>query len=44
MIARLLRNNDDVVREMTIDIVEVAREMLLFGLNGTLAEEPAAPS
>lgn len=44
MIGRLLRINDDVVREVTRDVVETARDMLLFGLNGTLAKESAAAS
>lgn len=41
MIARILKINEDVVREITRDVVETAREMMLFGINGTLSKAPA---
>lgn len=34
MIARILKINEDVVKEITRDVVETAREMMMFGLNG----------
>lgn len=44
MISRILKINDDLVNEMTRDVVETAREMMLFGLNGTLAKPtPESP-
>ncbi len=39
MIARILKINEDVVREITRDVVETAREMMMFGLNGTLSKQ-----
>lgn len=41
MMERLLRINDDIVREITREVVETAREMLLYGLNGTREKTPA---
>lgn len=38
MIFRILKINDDLITEMTRDVVETAREMMLHGLNGTLAK------
>jgi DNA transposition AAA+ family ATPase len=39
MVARILKINDDLVTEMTREVIETAREMMLFGLNGTLAKQ-----
>ena len=39
MIARILKINEDVVKEITSDVVEAAREMMMFGLNGTLSKQ-----
>jgi hypothetical protein len=41
MIARILKINEDVVKEVTCDVVEAAREMMMFGLNGTLSKRAA---
>lgn len=41
MIARILKINEDVVKEITREVVETAREMIMFGLNGTLSKQPA---
>ena len=41
MIARILKINEDVVKELTHEVVETAREMVMFGLNGTLCKQPA---
>lgn len=38
MINRILRINSDVVQELTRDVVETAREMMLRGLNRTLSQ------
>jgi hypothetical protein len=40
MISRLLKINEDIVNEITKEVVETAREMMLFGLNGTLSKNP----
>lgn len=39
MIARILKINEDVVTEITREVVETAREMMMFGLNGTLSKQ-----
>jgi type II secretory pathway predicted ATPase ExeA len=39
MIARILKINEDVVREITSDVVEAAREMMMFGLNGAASKQ-----
>lgn len=41
MIARILKINEDVVNEITRDVVETARDMMMFGLNGTLSKQTA---
>jgi len=43
LIQRLLKINDDIVHEMTKEVVDTAREMMLVGLGGTPAaiERPA---
>jgi len=41
MIARILKINEDVVKELTHEVVETAREMVMFGLNGALCKQPA---
>lgn len=41
MIARILKINEDVVTEITRDVVETAREMMMFGLNRTLSKQTA---
>ena len=38
MIVRILKINEDVVREITRDVVETAREMMMFGISGTLSK------
>lgn len=38
MIERILKINDDIVRELSRDVVETAREMMMYGLNGKLAK------
>jgi DNA transposition AAA+ family ATPase len=43
MIARILKINEDVVREITRDVVEAAREMMMFGLSGTLSKQTLQP-
>lgn len=35
LIQRLLKINDDIVQEITVDVVDMAREMMLVGLCGT---------
>jgi len=41
MIARILKINEDVVKELNREVVETAREMMMFGINGTLRKQPA---
>jgi len=41
MIARILKINEDVVKEITREVVETAREMMMFGLSGTLSKQTA---
>jgi DNA transposition AAA+ family ATPase len=43
MIARILKINEDVVKEITSDVVETAREMM-FGLNKTMSKQAALPA
>jgi replication-associated recombination protein RarA len=38
MIDRILKINDDIVKELTGDVVETAREMMMYGLSGKLAK------
>jgi hypothetical protein len=40
MIARILKINEDVVREITREVVEAARELMMCGLSGTLTRQP----
>jgi DNA transposition AAA+ family ATPase len=39
IIERLLRINDDIVSGITKEVVETAKGMMLFGLNGTLSKD-----
>lgn len=39
MMSRILKINEDVVREITCEVVETAREMMMFGLNATLTKQ-----
>ncbi len=39
MIARILKINEDVVREVTREVVEAAREMMIFGKHGSLSKQ-----
>jgi hypothetical protein len=38
MINRILESNDDVERELNREVVDTASEMMMYGLNGTLAK------
>lgn len=39
MIAKILKINEDVVREVTREVVEAAREMMIFGKPGRLSKQ-----
>ncbi len=39
MIARILKINEDVVSEVTREVVEAAREMMIFGKHGSLSKQ-----
>lgn len=41
MIARILKINEDVVKEINREVVEAARELMMCGLSGTLSKQAA---